>query len=225
MATLKRGANTFKGMTGQRFGRLSVICQSESTREWKACWECRCDCGVIKNIRGSDLRSGLTRSCGCLRDEVSGSRIRSLSLKHGLRKTREYNIWQQMIARCSNSNHPSYHYYGARGIQVCPKWKASFEAFLQDMGAAPSMDYTLDRFPQRSGNYETGNCRWATATEQSRNRDACRMVEYDGKLLPVSEWAEVTGLTASAIYQRLNRGWDATSALTTPLRKSAKRRS
>jgi hypothetical protein len=136
---------------------------------------------------------------------------------HGGRRTPEYKVWAGMRARCYCETNPRYADYGGRGIRVCERWR-DFAAFLADMGPRPSPRHELDRFPDNNGNYRPGNCRWATATQNGRNKRNNRRIVFDGKCLCVTEWAEVTGLTTAAINQRLDDGWSIERTLTTPRR-------
>lgn len=160
-------------LTGQRFHMLVA-----SVRDGMASpvrWVCRCDCGNEVSVRAKDLRSGTTKSCGCYRQ----SRMQTLGLKHGHAASRSptYASWQAMRERCENSHNAAYNKYGGRGIKVCERW-LTFENFLADMGERPK-GTSIDRFPNRDGDYEPGNCRWATATEQSRNRHSSKLTADD----------------------------------------------
>jgi hypothetical protein len=147
-------------MTGQSFGRLTVIGRAENAGK-RTRWLCRCECGGEKPFQRGDLLFGRAVSCGCYRNAVH--------TKHGLCHTSEYSIWAGMNDRCSNPNNNAWKYYGGRGIKVCDRWRASFEAFFADIGPRPTSKHSIDRI-NNDGNYEPGNVRWATATVQANNK-------------------------------------------------------
>ena len=124
-------------------------------------------------------------------------------------KTRHplYRTWQNMIARCENPSCPSYKNYGARGIKVCERWRNSFELFVSDMGEKPSPMYSLDRI-NVNGGYQPDNCRWATRSEQARNKRAARYVTIDGNQIHVAELSENTGIDPRTLFSRASKGWD-----------------
>jgi hypothetical protein len=150
-------------LAGRKFGQLTAIRYSGS-RESKVWWLCKCDCGTEKEIRAGSLMAGLSNSCGCLLPRITAKR----NLTHGMSYSPEYAIWSSMRDRCRNKQNAHYKYYGGRGISVCERWAENFEAFYQDMGPRPQ-SLTLDRI-NNDGNYEPGNCRWATRSQQSANR-------------------------------------------------------
>lgn len=150
--------------TGQRFGRLFVLHRDEGRRLH---WICQCDCGEIVSVQSNNLASGNTSSCGCLQREKAREYAPGGRPTHGMYKTRVYTIWVGMIQRTRNPNIPNWHNYGGRGIRICDRW-LRFENFLADMGEPPA-GLSIDRI-NNDGNYEPGNCRWATAKEQIHNR-------------------------------------------------------
>ncbi len=133
---------------------------------------------------------------------------------HGKAGTKEHAAWSHMIQRCCNPDNPGYPEYGARGIRVCNRWRESFEAFLADVGIAPSRRHSLDRFPDQEGNYEPGNVRWATPSEQNRNRRSNRFLTFRGLTLCQADWAKLIGVSPATITHRLRAGWPLERALT-----------
>lgn len=152
--------------SGDQFGRLTVVREGEPETPGRRRIVCRCACGVEVTAGLIALTTGNTKSCGCLSRDAAAARMKTHGATIG-GKPPEYNCWVAIRVRCNNPKNGSYAYYGGRGIKVCARWQ-SFEAFLEDMGPRPSPAHSIDR-KDNDGNYEPGNCRWATKAEQMQN--------------------------------------------------------
>lgn len=190
-------------LSGRVYGRLTVLCRSGSLYGRPA-WDCICTCG--NNVRkcGNDLKVGNTASCGCLKRDIT--KLKNYS--HGLTETSEYKAWCKMKSRCTNEDDISFKNYGGRGIIVCPQWINSFENFFADMGPKPSIKHSLERM-NNNGDYESGNCKWATKVEQIRNRNITERVVVNGKEISIGQLAEDYGIPYQKLYKRIKLlNWD-----------------
>ena len=192
-------------MIGERFGRWSVVA-FHGKRGSQPYWDCVCDCGAQKPVNQYMLRSGGSKSCGCLSREVTGRR----SLTHGHsacgKVSTEYSAWQAMMARCSNPNNSDWPNYGERGITVCERWH-KFENFLADVGERPK-GMTVDR-RDVNGHYSPDNFRWISNPDQQRNKQFNHYLEVFGKRLLLVEWEAICGISRYVLYGRVKMGWDA----------------
>lgn len=152
----------------QKFGRLTAIKACEAIPGERTRWIFRCECGVEKAIIATNVVSGHTLSCGCYKSEYS-EKWKKSSVTHGLCKSKEYRAWAALINRCENPKNADYPKYGGRGISVCTRWRHDFMNFYADMGPRPSANHSIDRIDV-NGNYEPSNCRWATKSEQQKNK-------------------------------------------------------
>lgn len=202
-------------LTGQRFGRLTVIERAEDYISPKAqpqpAWLCRCDCGNIRTIVGHALRSGHTNSCGCIASEKA--RVLGNTSTHGLSKTRLHKLWRGMKDRCYNPKCPSYPHYGNRGITVCEEWEQDFKAFYDwAMGNGYQEGLSIDRIDNDKG-YSPDNCRWTTIAIQNRNKRNLRYVTINGITKTLAEWCRHYNVSSSIVYQRIRNGWTPEEAL------------
>ena len=154
-------------LTGKRFGGWKVLEYAGYSESKKPMWLCVCDCGERRDVEGQSLRNGLTSSCGCQK----GLAIAKARRTHGASYKKSYQVWRDMMRRCTVKSSPNWRHYGGRGISVCERWQ-SYENFVADMGEPPE-DLTLER-NDNDGNYELSNCRWATVAEQNRNKRTSR---------------------------------------------------
>lgn len=206
-------------LTGKQFGRLTVVSQApHDVKLRRVRWHCVCSCGCSTIVFGLSLRSGHTKSCGCLKRDNAPAYI------HGRTGTTEHKIWLGMLARCENPNVKIFSLYGGQGISVCERWH-SFEHFLADMGPRPSPDHSLDRIdPHR--NYEPSNVRWASPLQQANNKRNTRWVTYRGKVLSLCDAVRAGGsvIHYQAAANRIAHGWTVEEAVETPssrIRKAA----
>lgn len=190
-----------KDLIGKTYSRLTILESSGIDKGGHRLVRCKCSCGKEKIVRISHIVNNEIMSCGCLEKENQ----KYGSITHGLARTMIYRIWAGMIQRCYNHNEKIYKYYGGRGIRVCDKWKNSFSDFFLDVGSPPTKNHSLDRFPDKDGNYEPGNVRWATKIEQSRNLCNNVYLEYDGIKLLQCEWASIFGVNAGNIIYHLRK--------------------
>jgi hypothetical protein len=203
---------------GDKFGRLIAL-ETIETRTYPSGTnihfrECRCDCGEINFVSETKLRSGHTKSCGCLQAEITTKRSTTHGYSPRLKpRPRIYGIWCNMINRCTNPKVPHFRDYGGRGITVCERWLNSFENFLEDMGEPPP-GLTIDR-TDNNGNYEPENCEWKTRIDQARNRRSSLKITFDGLTLTVAEWSQRIGIGRRTIEARYHSGWSAEQILTT----------
>lgn len=180
-------------ITGRRFGRLVAVSETDHYSGANRKWNCVCDCGNEKLVSKDRLKSGVTRSCGCLMTE---SRV-----KHGMADKPVYESYRSMMKRCYTPKTEGFDNYGGRGIKVCERWFKSFENFYADMGDRP-VGKTLDRIDV-DGDYSPENCQWVTWKEQARNKRGRKKEFHNGQQKPISEWAEIYGIAYATLWRRL----------------------
>lgn len=202
-------------LTGQEFGRLAVVERVANNKRKEAMWLCRCECGNEVIVRGTSLRDGNTKSCGCLQKEAA-LKVGKNSATHHSYKTRLYNIWRSMKQRCYNPCNNDYPNYGGRGITIYEEWKSNFGTFREWAMANGYRDnLTIDRIDV-NGNYEPSNCRWATMKEQGNNRRSNHLITFNGESHTIAEWARITGISYAVLKNRFyHLKWSPEKALTT----------
>ena len=201
-------ANNFKDIKGQQFGRLTALEFAGIGKENRALWRCKCECGNEIVVPGKSLRTGNTRSCGCLVADLDRERNKKYIMKHGKTKDRLFHVWTSIKSRCQNPSATNYKYYGARGISVCDEWKNDFEAFYQwamSQGYDPNAkrgEFTIDRIDCNKG-YSPDNCRLANCIQQANNRRNTRYITVDGVRRSQAEWARYYG-RGIAIFRHMS---------------------
>ncbi len=190
-------------LSGKLFKYLTVIKRVENAKSGVARWLCQCKCGKQTIIQGGNLKSGHTKSCGCLNQPHGHNRVG--------KRSKTYETWYSMIQRCTNSNSNRYEDYGGRGIYVCEAW-LKFEGFLQDMGERPP-NMSIDRI-DNNGDYCKENCKWSTRKEQQRNTQRTIWITINSVTKCLAEWCEYYGLKYNTIYARIYQyAWTPEEAL------------
>lgn len=216
-------------LTGLKFSRWTVLHVTKQRCGRTFMWECLCECGTKRPVSGAHLKSGKSRSCGCLQKET----LASIRTTHGACKNRErqavYVLWSSMKRRCNNPNAINYRIYGGRGIKVCAEWDDSFEAFRDYISKLPNcpknieepdarLDRQIDRIRNNEG-YKPGNVKWSTRSEQMNNTSVNKFVTVNGTRMTLRQAAAKYGkVKYPVIYNRLERGWSYRDAFLTPLK-------
>lgn len=205
--------------SGDIFSHYTVLTEIIGNTKHKR-FLCKCICGKEKSVLAFSLISGGAWHCGCKTEEVrskiwekKSDEFKSLwkekcnNKKHGKHKTKEYKTWADMKTRCINQSHKWFDFYGARGIVVCDRWKNSFQNFLDDMGFAPSKLHQLDR-KNNDGNYEPENCRWATPSQNQRNKSNSHFVKTPDGIMNINDASDKYNLSTSCIKYRIKSEWN-----------------
>lgn len=193
----------YSSINQTKWGKLTVLSVSikKMYGQNRSFSLCVCDCGVEKEIATSSLKSGLTKSCGCIKRQQTVER----NTTHGKSRMKEYKHWMYLKQRCNNANNIRHERYGKRGITVCKRWSNSFENFLDDMGLMPTPKHTVERINNNKG-YSPDNCVWATLKEQAKNTSKTIRVEYNGKTQLMEDWAKEFDMPVRNLYKRYHKG-------------------
>ena len=202
--TEQRHSKDYIDLTGQRFGRLTVLHRDHDIvhgKRHEVTFLCKCDCGNTKLVRSRHLRGGNVKSCGCLEKE-NLSKLMSDRITHGGSGTRLYEIWCKIKDRCTNKHSPAYARYGGRGIKLCDSWKdfAVFQSWAMENGYNDTL--TIDRIDNNKG-YEPSNCRWATMTIQANNKRCNRTYIDKGIRKTIAQLSEEYGIPYQTLHARL----------------------
>lgn len=197
----------FKNIVGERFGRLTVVQHigdyvfpcGVKTQVWK----CKCDCGNEKIVKSRELKTGDTKSCGCLKKEIN----KVINKKHGKTNSRLYNTWSNMKSRCYNTKKKEYSHYGGKGITVCDEWRDDFQAFYDwSMSHGYKDNLTIDRIDNSKG-YNPKNCRWVTMKEQLNNYSKNHLVNYKGNQYTIHQLSQKINIPERTLRYRIVNNW------------------
>ncbi len=226
---LKRGPKPssvqFEDLEGLKFG-IATVTKYIGKLGIQAYWEYRCDCGTVGQTSSTNMKK--KKSCGCLHSKwLSEKQTTHGYTRDNIDRRSEYTIWDSLKRRCRNPTNSAYKWYGGRGINVCDRWLngdgkiTGFECFLEDMGSRPSKYHSIDRI-NVNGDYEPGNCRWATYIEQNRNRRSNHKVLWGEEEITLQEACDRAGLADVTVHARLRRGWTMQKALSEPSSRTGK---
>lgn len=206
---------TLADISGQKFGRLTAIRRLEFRPKpcggGRSIWLCSCNCGGETKVAVTDLRAGRRVSCGCLRRE----KAKTVNRSHGMSATPEFFVWTRMIRRCFDTKDKAYSRYGAIGISVCDEWRHDFGAFFSHIGPRPTPNHSIERINNSKG-YEPGNVKWATDSEQRRNKRNSIYVEMEGNTVFLKDYCREHGIDYFLIHSRLKSGWPIHLAISEP---------
>lgn len=210
------GCYKTENIIGKKFGRLVVIQNVGKNKRNHNLYLCKCDCGNEKIICSGSIKSGNTKSCGCLTKEIASQNNR----KHGKRNTKLYSTYNSMKQRCANIKDKYAHIYSLRNIKVCEEWLGE-NGFLNFYEWAINNGYkeylSIDRIDNNKG-YSPDNCRWVTMETQQNNRRNNRLISYKGETKTLSQWAKSVNINVGCLWSRLKNGWDIEKALFAPKR-------
>ena len=209
----------FHDCTGETINGIEILYYIGSDKHHFSHYMCKCHCGNKFITSITDVKSKHTKSCGC----YSIQSFKERATKHGLKYTRIYGIWQNMLNRCRNPNVKCYAVYGGRGIYVCDEWKTQDSGFINFYNWSMSNGYTeeltIDRIDV-NGPYSPDNCRWVSWEVQILNKRNSLTLTYNDINLPIIEWSKITGIPYGTIYNRMQKGWTPEQVLRVPLNKS-----
>ena len=216
-------------LEGSLFTRLTVTGLVGRNKQQNIIWECLCSCGNKTKATTADLRSGNTRSCGCLQKEKATIHLLSISVTHGLskdingKKTRLFRIWTGIKTRCFNEHDKAFKNYGGRGISLCSEW-LNFESFHNWAVENGYLDTLSIERKDTNGDYMPDNCTWVTAKVQANNRRGNRLIEYRGKTQTMAQWSNQYEISIATLFSRLERGWSIEKALIAPIGKNYRKK-
>ncbi len=207
-------------LVGRKFGRLTVIKRVENNKDGRACFLCACDCGKMSTVSGKRLLRGATKSCGCGEFRFTTENRTT----HGASKSSLYRVWADNKGKCADKKNK---HYGGAGVGFFGEWADSFEAFAKwAIANGYKEGLELERI-DKGGDFEPGNCRWATHIQIARNLTRANAVpiRFLGEAKSLTEWAEIVGIQRGTLWRRINvYGWSVDEALTTPLRDRKRNR-
>lgn len=213
----------FTDLTGQKFGRLTVLERTDDYISPKGDrtiqWLCLCECGNKRKVQSSHLKDGHTKSCGCLNKDI----LSNTASTHRDSETLLYKVYQNMKQRCVNPKNQRYKFYGGKGITVCKEWDddyLEFKKWALDNGYKQGL--SIDRIDINLG-YEPSNCRWAEYKVQNNNRSNNHYITHNNVTKTIAEWAYEYDLSYHVLLWRIHKGWDINRALTTPTRQKNRR--
>lgn len=209
-------------LIGNRYGKLIVIDFSH-TENGYSYWKCKCDCGNVKIIRGTYLtqKRRAVKSCGCLIKEKAPDNLpKHKCITHNMTGTKFYGVWNSMVMRCHNPESLSYKRYGAKGINVCNRWR-KFENFYCDMFPSYKEGLTIDRIDNSKG-YSPENCRWVDMKVQCNNKTSNHTIIYENKEYTLSQASEKFSISYHTLKRRIYNGWSVKKAIETPVKRRKK---